>query len=113
MTRSVGVIRNAKATEEKVCMFSVLVVRPFRGRTATEPSSPPTNAMRRASKRKDITMLKAPKPIARMVAISRERSDTAEYIVLSAPKTAPTPMIEATKVPRTVIKVVRPRDCFS
>ena len=37
------------------------------------------------------------KPSARMVAISRPRSATAEYIVLSAPNTAPMAMTTATK----------------
>ncbi len=49
-------------------------------------------------------MLLPAKPMARMVAISRERSETAEYMVLSAPKTAPMPMMTATRVPSTVIK---------
>src|SRR3546814_14345958 len=38
-----------------------------------------------------------PKPIARSVAISRERADTAEYMVLSAPNIAPTAMMPPTK----------------
>jgi hypothetical protein len=42
-------------------------------------------------------------PIARSTAISRARSATAEYMVLSAPKTAPSPMTTAISVPRTVM----------
>ncbi len=38
-----------------------------------------------------------PKPIARRVAISRARLSTAEYMVLSAPNTAPMAMITPTK----------------
>ena len=70
-------------------------------------------AMSRASKTKQTTMLEAAKPMARMVAISRERSEMAEYMVFSAPKIAPTPITPATRPPRTVMRVVRPRDCFS
>ena len=39
-----------------------------------------------ASTKNDITMLPPPKPMARSTAISRDRSDTAEYMVLRAPK---------------------------
>ena len=51
-------------------------------------------------------MLPPPKPSARSTAISRERSATAEYIVLSAPITAPSPITAATMPPSTVISVV-------
>ncbi len=56
-------------------------------------------------------MLLPAKPMARMVAISRERSETAEYMVLSAPMTAPMPMMTATRPPSTVISVVSTCDC--
>ena len=69
--------------------------------------------MHRASTTKDTTILPLPKPRARRVAISRERSATAEYIVFSAPKTAPIPMTTATIEPSTVISVVSCRDCFA
>ena len=45
--------------------------------------------------------------MARMVAISRERSETAEYMVLSAPNTAPMPITPATSEPSTVMRVVK------
>ena len=48
-----------------------------------------------------------------MVAISRERSATAEYIVLRAPNTAPTPITAATIEPSTVMSPVSMRDSFS
>ena len=41
-----------------------------------------------------------------MVAISRPRSATAEYMVLSAPKTAPMAMTNATRPPRMVMSCV-------
>ena len=62
---------------------------------------------------KETTTLPAAKPSARIVAISRARSVTAEYIVLSAPKTAPIPMTAATIEPSTVMSVVSWRDCFA
>src|SRR2546426_9189948 len=65
----------------------VLVVRPLRGRTARQPTRPPTKEIKRASKRKERTTFPELKPSARMVAISRPRSATAEYMVLRAPKT--------------------------
>ena len=105
--------RNAKARWENVCQLIVPVVRPFRGRTTTQPRRPPTSAMHRDSSTNDTTMLPLPKPTARRVAISRARSAIAEYMVLSAPKTAPMPMTTATIVPRTVIRVVSCRDCFA
>src|SRR3972149_4004398 len=75
-TSKSGVTRNANARWEKVCQFMAPVVRPFRGKTATQPSRPPTKARHNASKTKDVTTLPVPKPSARMVAISRERSAT-------------------------------------
>jgi len=54
-----------------------------------------------------------PKPRARRVAISRERPATAEYIVLSAPKTAPIPMSAATSRPRPRMIATIVRDCRS
>ena len=48
-----------------------------------------------------------------MVAISRERSETAEYIVLRAPKIAPIAMTNATSPPSTVMRVVIVRDCLA
>ena len=98
-------MRKAKARCEKVCQFMVPVVRPFTGSTATQPTSPPTNAMISDSTKNESTIAPPPKPIARRTAISRERSDTAEYMVLRAPKTAPRPMTTAIRVPSTVISV--------
>ena len=106
-------MRNAKARCEKVCQFIVPVVRPLTGSTATQPTSPPTNAMMSASTKNESTIAPPPKPIARRTAISRERSETAEYIVLSAPNTAPRPMTTAIRLPSTVIRVVTTCDCFS
>ncbi len=72
---------------------------------ADERRSAATRRRRRARSRPP------PKPIARSTAISRERSETAEYMVLSAPKTAPRPITMATSVPSTVISLVTTRDC--
>src|SRR5437762_2724694 len=110
---SMGVMRNAKARCENVCQLSVPVVYPLSGSTTMQPRIPPTSAMHSASMTNDITTLPAPKPSARMVAISRARAVTAEYIVLSAPKTAPMPITAATIEPRTVMSVVSCRDCFA
>ena len=54
----------------------------------------------------DTTTLPLPNPRARSVAISRVRSETAEYIVFNAPKTAPMPITIAMIEPSTVINVV-------
>src|SRR5438552_7108618 len=108
-----GVMRNAKARWENVCQFIAPVVSPFKGSTAIQPSNPTTREINSASKTNDRTMLEAPKPRARMVAISRERSATAEYMVFSAPKIAPTPMIPATNPPRMVMSLVSDCDCLS
>ncbi len=53
------------------------------------------------------------KPIARMVAISRARVATAAYMVLSAPKTAPTAMIAPITVPRIRMMVASWPDCLA
>src|SRR5258705_2634805 len=84
-----GVILKANAKCEKVCQFIAPVVRPFKGRTATAPMAPPIKEIRSASIKNENTTAAPPNPKARMVAISRPRSATAEYMVLSAPKTAP------------------------
>ena len=106
MASSAGVMRKAKARCEKVCQFMVPVVRPLTGSAARQPTSPPIPAMNSASTTKDITTLGPPKPSARMVAISRERSATAEYMVLRAPNTAPSPITAATIEPSTVMSPV-------
>ena len=41
---------------------------------------------------------------ARIVAISRERSEIAEYMVLSAPNTAPIAITSATRKPSTRVR---------
>ena len=92
--------------------------RPTCNRTATWPSAPPVlnalplnsthamappatapmNASTCASTITDTTTGNAPKPIARSVAISTVRVLTAEYIVFSAPNSAPTAMMPPTVV---------------
>ncbi len=52
--------------------------------------------LRGAHRFTDATTPLAPKPIARSVAMSRARALTAEYIVFSALKTAPTAMMPPT-----------------
>src|SRR5438445_202927 len=59
------------------------VVRPFSGRTAMHPNAPPTEEISKASSTKENTTLAAPNPSARIVAISRERSATAESYPVS------------------------------
>jgi hypothetical protein len=98
------VTRNAKARCENVCQFIALVVSPLSGKIAAQPTSPPMNDMKSASKINETTIAAAPKPMARIVAISRDRSETAEYMVLSAPKIAPMPITPATRVPSTVMR---------
>ena len=56
------------------------------------PTPAPINAKRSASTSTDTMTPPAPNPIARSVAISRVRTLTAEYIVFSAAKIAPSPM---------------------
>jgi hypothetical protein len=51
------------------------------------------------------------KPRARSVAISRVRAETAVYMVLRAPKSAPRPMSRAMGIPRPVIRPVSSADC--
>src|SRR6267143_5339005 len=112
MINRTGVILKAKARWENVCQFMAPVVRPLRGSTARQPTRPPTKEIKRASNKKDVTTLADPKPRARIVAISRPRSATAEYIVFRAPKMAPMAMMAATNPPRMVISVVMRVDCF-
>ena len=92
----------------------VPVVIPFdreHGDAAHEPAH--EARCRSDSTKNESTIAPPPKPIARRTAISRERSDTAEYIVLSAPNTAPRPITTAIRPPSTVISVVTIRDCFA
>ena len=53
--------------------------------------TPPTRLSSTASTSTETTTGQLPNPSARSVAISRVRLATAEYIVLTAPKTAPIP----------------------
>src|SRR5262249_14252669 len=76
-----GVILNANETCENVCQFIVPTVYPWKGTTTMAPMTPPTSAISMASATNERTTAPAPNPIARSVAISRPRSDTAEYIV--------------------------------
>src|SRR5215469_9786630 len=107
------VILNAKARLEKVCQFMVLVVKPLSGRTARQPIKPAANDINRASKRKERMTFQVEKPRARMVAISRPRSATAEYMVFKAPNIAPIAIMAATKPPRTVMSRVIVVDCLA
>jgi hypothetical protein len=107
------VILKAKARLEKVWKFMVLVVNPLSGKTAMQPRTPPTKEIRRASNRKESTTFPELKPTARMVAISRPRSATAEYMVLRAPKIAPMAMIAATNPPSMVMSWVMRVDCLA
>ena len=66
--------------------------------------------MKSDSKTNDSTTVPPPKPRARIVAISRDRSATAEYIVFRAAKTAPIPITRATRNPRTRMRSVSVRD---
>ena len=72
------------------------------------PITPPTKASTIASIITDTSTGNAPKPIARSVAISRVRVATAAYIVLSAAKIAPRPMMKVTTPASTLIM---PRNC--
>ena len=105
-------MRNANARCENVCQLMVPVVRPFTGAP---------QATEQAAQQRDEQGLHEegehdappPNPIARSTAISRARSETAEYMVLSAPNTAPRPITAAISVPSTVMSVVTTCDCFS
>ena len=60
------------------------------------PHAPPASARSSDSTKTETTTDSGPNPIARSVAISRERVLTVEYMVLSAPNIAPTAMIPPT-----------------
>jgi hypothetical protein len=77
------------------------------------PSAAPINVSTSASANIDTTTAAAPKPIARSVAISVVRTLTAEYIVLSAPNTAPRPMIPPTAKATRVRKSLSGFDSFA
>jgi hypothetical protein len=89
----------------------VLTVLPLKNSHAiTEPITPPIPASNNDSASTDTTIAVAPNPSARKVAISRSRSLTAEYIVFSAPKTAPMAMMPPTTYARNEITRLMPWD---
>ena len=59
----------------------------------------------------DTTTDAASKPSARSVAISRDRVDTAVYIVRMAPNTAPMPISAAMPNPTPRMRLLSARDC--
>jgi hypothetical protein len=61
------------------------------------PNDPPNNASKIDSTNTEITTGIGLNPSALSVAISTERVETAEYMVLSAPKIAPIPIMAATE----------------
>ena len=75
--------------------------------------TPPARASNADSSITDTTTGAPEKPMARSVAISRARVDTAAYMVLSAPNTAPTAMIPATTRPRMRIRRLRRSPCVA
>ena len=77
------------------------------------PIAPPTMPSSSASASTETTTGDEPKPSARSVAISRVRADTAEYIVLSAAKIAPSPISTAMVTPIVRTSVCRICDCRS
>src|SRR5436190_22899552 len=111
ITSSFGVTANWKATCEKLCQLSVAAWKPSKPKyAATAPSTPPASASTSDSSSTENTTGAAWKPMARRVAISRVREETAEYMVLSAPNTAPKPIINAMMVPRPVTSCASPFD---
>src|SRR5438105_11367918 len=100
-----GVTAKEKVTWLKLCQFTVEVWNPLKARYAiAAPMPPPTSATATDSSMTETTTAPLPKPSARRVAISRVRAETELYIVLSAPKMAPTAIKKATKYPKVVIK---------
>ena len=91
----------------------VPAVKPLSGSAARHPRRPPPIAISSASTMNDSTTEPPPKPSARRVAISRARAATAEYIVFSAPKTAPMAITKATRKPSTRISVLTICDCLA
>ena len=83
------------------------------GRTAKQPRMPPIREISSDSNINDRMTDPPPNPRARIVAISRARAATAEYMVLRAPKTAPIAITKATRKPSTLINVLTIRDCRS
>ena len=73
--------------------------------------APPSAARASDSAITDTTTELALKPSARSVAISRERVDTAVYIVRIAPNTAPMPISNAMPKPTVWMRPVSARDC--
>ena len=62
--------------------------------------APPTRASVAASTTNENRIARRENPSARRVPISRVRAATTAYMVFMAPKTAPIPMMMATKVAR-------------
>src|SRR5712692_3400922 len=108
-----GVIWKAKATSLKLGVWPEAVVKPLIGKASRHPSRPPARARITDSTTNEKRMLRREKPIARSVPISRVRAATIAYIVLSAPKTAPSPMMIDTKATRNSSVPARPPDWSS
>ena len=73
--------------------------------------TPPMAASASDSTSTDTTTDVVLKPSARSVAISRDRVDTAVYIVRMAPNTAPMPISAAMPKPTPWIRPLSARDC--
>jgi len=73
--------------------------------------APPMRPSSTASASTETTTAPPPNPSARSVAISRVLEETAEYIVLTAPKIAPIPIRKAMIDPSVVISDDTICDC--
>src|SRR5438093_219956 len=87
---SAGVTRKLNAISLKLDQLVVLVTMPLSGSANRQPSSPPMTAMNADSARKLSSTLAGRKPRVSSTPISGARDAIAAYIVLIAPKTAPT-----------------------
>ena len=102
----------AKATWLKEAQLIVAARNPSNSnQDAAPPTAAPTRANRSDSTITENTTGSRANPRARRVAISREREETAAYIVLSAAKTAPPDIIATMIQPTTEMKISIGRDC--
>ena len=88
----------------------VLTAAPMYAHQPMAQMAPPAAASNMVSSNTETITGTRRNPRARKVAISRARAATAEYIVLSAPKTAPMAMMAPTVMPRIRAMRARPSD---
>src|SRR5947207_2286651 len=111
--RSSGVTRKLNAISLKLDQFVVPVTMPLRGSAKRQPRMPPMTAMNADSARKLTRTVHGLKPSVSRTPISGAREEIAAYIVLIAPKTAPTAMMLVIMTARKPRMVPSSRDCWA